>query len=486
MLRRVDKFFLAVAVLMLLRLMGMVWMPLMDASEPRYAEIARVMMETGDWITPWFKPGVPFWGKPPLSFWAQALSMRWLGVSEFSARLPAWIAMLMTLYAIWVVGRHHGGRRAANWAILIYASSALPFVASGAVLTDPFLVLGTTLAMAGFLLPSWHWKVLATLGVAIGLLAKGPLTLVLVGGPVVLSGIFARDPASAAGAFRKFCLSGLLAVMVALPWYLMAEWKTPGFLEYFLVGEHWNRFVHPGWHGDLYGFAHRKPYGAILLYWLLGTFPWGIVAMIWLGVGVIRCSILQRWKARLARPGEGLLLGWVVFALLFFTFSGNVIWTYTLPAIPAFAIVLGRAIATRLRYRSLIQRHRLIKVFSICAMVAPALALVIFTAVMINAVSTRTERGLVRQAGAISGGELPIWYVDYMPFSARFYSRGHARLVSSKEIPSLVERPESMLFAIERSSLEDIRKLLGARAAIMGGSTGFALVHVQARGEEGH
>ncbi len=48
-------------------------LPFADTTEPRYAEMARIMAETGDWITPWFDIGVPFWGKPPLSFWSQAL-----------------------------------------------------------------------------------------------------------------------------------------------------------------------------------------------------------------------------------------------------------------------------------------------------------------------------------------------------------------------------------------------------------------------------
>ena len=72
-------------------------MPLADTSEPRYAEIARLMAVTGDWVTPWFEPGVPFWGKPPLAFWAPALSIKLLGLSEFSLRLPAFAAMLGVL-----------------------------------------------------------------------------------------------------------------------------------------------------------------------------------------------------------------------------------------------------------------------------------------------------------------------------------------------------------------------------------------------------
>ena len=49
------------------RMVGMALVPLADTTEARYGEIARKMAETGDWITPQFKYGIPFWAKPPLS-----------------------------------------------------------------------------------------------------------------------------------------------------------------------------------------------------------------------------------------------------------------------------------------------------------------------------------------------------------------------------------------------------------------------------------
>ncbi|NLZ11765.1 MAG: glycosyltransferase family 39 protein, partial [Alcaligenaceae bacterium] len=61
-----DRHFSLLLMLLLgVPLLAMVMMPLADTTEPRYAEIARLMAASGDWITPWFEPGVPFWGKPP-------------------------------------------------------------------------------------------------------------------------------------------------------------------------------------------------------------------------------------------------------------------------------------------------------------------------------------------------------------------------------------------------------------------------------------
>jgi len=174
--RFIWLFFLILA----LQLFGMVLIPFSGTSEPRYAEIARMMAESGDWITPWFEPGVPFWGKPPLSFWVQALSIRLFGLDEWAVRFPSLLAFLAILAVIHTVARRYAGLRAAFWAVIVYASCALPYIAGIAVLTDPFLALGTTLCMAGFVLGQWYWRALGFVGLAIGLLAKGPLAGVLV------------------------------------------------------------------------------------------------------------------------------------------------------------------------------------------------------------------------------------------------------------------------------------------------------------------
>ena len=152
------------------RLFAMAVMPLADTSEPRYAEIARLMAVTGDWVTPWFEPGVPFWGKPPLAFWAPALSIKLLGLSEFSLRLPAFAAMLGVLALVHAFAARRFGVSAARWAALVFATMLLPLASAGAVLTDPYLALGVTLSMTSFLLArrdgprggamasSWVWR----------------------------------------------------------------------------------------------------------------------------------------------------------------------------------------------------------------------------------------------------------------------------------------------------------------------------------------
>ena len=179
--RYINWSIVAIAIVLLLRLPAMLWLPLVDTSEPRYAEIARLMLVSGDYITPWFEPGVPFWGKPPLSFWTEALSMGLFGVNEFAVRLPSWIVTVLTAYLIFVFVKTFFTEKMALLASLIYASSGLIFISAGAVITDPFLTLGITLSLVALPLAIQthlkRWQYGFFIGLAIGLLAKGPLAL---------------------------------------------------------------------------------------------------------------------------------------------------------------------------------------------------------------------------------------------------------------------------------------------------------------------
>jgi len=73
-MQRSNRFILLLGGLLVVQFLAMAFFPLADTSEPRYAAIARLMSESGDWITPFFSPGVPFWGKPPFSFGASVVA----------------------------------------------------------------------------------------------------------------------------------------------------------------------------------------------------------------------------------------------------------------------------------------------------------------------------------------------------------------------------------------------------------------------------
>ena len=354
--RWVQAVWVALALLLIARLVTMAWIPLMDTTEARYGEIGRKMVTLGDWITPWHEMGVPFWGKPVLSFWLTAASFKLLGIHEFAARLPHLMCSLGAMLCVWNVVRRHGPA-VATIAAALMGGSLLFFLGGAAVMTDEAMVLGITMATCSTWLAMasddeaqrHRHRWLAFVGAAIGVMAKGPLTLVLIGTPLFLWALWC-------GRWRALWqalpwIRGLL-LMAALtvPWFWLAERKTPGFIEYFIVGEHFHRFVTPGWSGDLYGNAHHHVKGTIWAYAAGALAPWTLlVPLLW---------IWQRWKGSPQRPAEvpalssepasvpwrltlreerRLALLWGLVPLVFFTASSNIIWTYVLPAIPGLA-----------------------------------------------------------------------------------------------------------------------------------------------------
>lgn len=466
---RIPSLWLLLGGILLLRLVTMGIVPFAETTEPRYAEMARLMAVSGDWITPWFSQTQPFWGKPPLAFWAEAISIHLLGNSEFAIRLPSWLATLATLYLVFRLAQQLYDTATARRAALIYATCALVYVIAGAVLTDPFLALGTTWMMAGFVLnragAGTRWGYGFFLGMSIGLLAKGPLVLVLAGGataPALLYPALRQQ-------LRQLPWAGglLLTSVLVLPWYVLAEQKTPGFLQYFLVGEHILRFIDPGWSGDLYGSAHQRAHGTIWLYALAATFPWSLLVLphlLWrAGAGKLP-PLLQTLRSD---PRLGYLLGWALFTPVFFTLAGNILWTYVLPAIPAFSILAARSLSLRLpRLQG-------------WSLPVPAAVLIGGIMVSLNPLLLNTEKPLVDYAEAVMPGTA-LAYLDSLPFSARYYSEDRVQQVESEQLTEwLATRTEPALLAVRLRDRNRQQALAAAGYAPNAQSSRFMLYRIQ-------
>lgn len=458
-----------IGALLLVRLGSLALYPVMDNTEARYADIARRMVQSGDWITPWFSDTLPFWGKPPLSFWATALSFKLLGVNEFAARLPH---LLMGVLVAGLVGWHAArlSRRAAWHAVAWLGASSLFLVSSGAVMTDMAMTLGTTLVMLGF------WQALHTdgrntafswpmvLGASIGLLAKGPVSVILWGLPILAWTVLTGRVRTACR--RVAWLRGAAVVLaLSLPWYLWAESRTPGFLEYFIVGEHWRRFVTPGWTGDLYGSAHDYPRGSIWLFALGAIAPWPLL---------LPALLVARRAAPTATPvvasddaENRFLLLWGLTPCFFFTLAGNILWTYVLPGLPALALLAGRWTATR-------QRQRWAE-----GVVTAGLVVSITAAVGLLVVARADGRFESKSAKALVSeyrqrrqpGE-PLYFVGRVPFSGSFYSDGQARAL---EHMGALPVGQAALVILEQKDLDSLPDDQRARLAPISGSGGSVL-----------
>lgn len=323
------------------RIMAMIFFPLTDATEARYGEIARKMSETNDWITPQYDYGVPFWAKPPLSTWLSAASMDVFGWNEFAARLPSLLIALALLPLIYIFSEKQ--HRQTSIAMLL--TMGLFYIAMGTVMTDMTLLLSCTLALVAFWFAveekslRWGYAFFAALG--IGMLAKGPIALVLSGLPVFVWLFWAKSWKKMFSSLPIF--SGILLMLaICLPWYILAERKTPGFLEYFIVGEHFKRFLVPGWNGDLYGHAHEAPLGSIWPFLLADGFPWSfILPGIW-GYRYFRKQPVI--AVPLLDSRAKFLLCWLLLPNIFFTFAHNILFTYALVSMPALALLIAREI----------------------------------------------------------------------------------------------------------------------------------------------
>lgn len=398
----------------LLRLLTLPAYPLHDTTEARYAEIARLMVVSDDWVSPHVAPDTPFWAKPPLSTWAAAASMKLLGANEFAARLPSLLFTLLTVALVVFLGRQLLSANAAIAAGAILLTSVMGFGAAGAVMTDAALAFSTTLSLVAFRFaaerPGSRWSYLFFVGLALGLLAKGPVALVLVGLPILAWSLWQQN-IPWLWRVLPWLRGGVLMLAIAAPWYALAEVRTPGFLEYYFVGEHWHRFIDSGWQGDLYGDAHAHTRGTIWLYGLLAALPWSLLAL-YAGARHVQAGGLR------LDPWHAYLLLWMLAPLVFFTFAGNILAAYVLPGLPAFALLLGDYLVKRERQ------------FARLGLIVPALLLgAILSGVMEHA-AYRSQKDLL----ALHYARRPtsaLRYFPRLPASASFYSAGRAQAIAS-------------------------------------------------------
>ena len=163
-----------------------------EPDEGRYSEIAREMIETGDWLVPhlWYLPHLD---KPPMTCWLVAASMKLFGQNEWAARLPAALAGISGVWAAFLLGSSLGGRRVGFWSALILQSSLLYFAMARMLTPDIFVTQFVAWAMY-FFWRSWRalnpesripnsefllWHLAGWAAIALGFLTKGPIALAI-------------------------------------------------------------------------------------------------------------------------------------------------------------------------------------------------------------------------------------------------------------------------------------------------------------------
>jgi 4-amino-4-deoxy-L-arabinose transferase-like glycosyltransferase len=310
--------------------------------EPRYAWIARDMVETGDWVTPRLY-GKPWFEKPVLYYWGTALSFRLFGVGEAPARFPSALAALFaTLSMAWLALRFYGVETA-RWLLLLLPTTVGMIGFSHAAATDmPFAaMLAIAMVFAARLLglvPKSSTSFTSSnsftsflfgffLGLAV--LAKGPAAIVLSGGAVLLWAVFTRRWRDSFRCLHPIAIASFC--LTALPWYILCARRNPDFFRTFIVEHNFRRYLTPE-------FQHIQPFWFYVPILLIAFAPWTL-ALLW--TVVIR--VVRREHKFQLSPISLFLLSWAIFCLIFFSISKSKLPGYILPAVPAIGLLLARS-----------------------------------------------------------------------------------------------------------------------------------------------
>lgn len=307
---------------------------LVKPDEGRYAEIAREMAVSGDWVTPRLN-GIKYFEKPPLQYWATAAAYEAFGQHEWTARLwPALTGFLGVLLSFYT-GQRLFGREAGILAAAELGSSFF-WVGMGHFNSlDMGLSFFLQLALFGFLIAQHappgqqsqrNWMLLAWAAAALAVLSKGLIALVLPGASLVLYSVLTRDWQP----WRRLHPVGGVAVFLAIaaPWFIAVALRNPEFLRFFFIHEHFERFLTP---------VHRRvePWWYFVPVLLVAALPWSFLA--------IHAGVAQ-WRAADApqRRALRMLVIWSLFTLFFFSLSSSKLPSYILPILPAAALLAGR------------------------------------------------------------------------------------------------------------------------------------------------
>jgi Dolichyl-phosphate-mannose-protein mannosyltransferase len=300
---------------------------LVGADEPRYAQIAREMLQRHDWITPVLN-GVPWLEKPVLYYWGAMISYSLFGVSDWAARVPTAVLTTMMVFAVYgFLRRFRTGSEGAG--VLICASLAGVIGFGRAASTDMPLAATFTIAMLGWY--TWHEtqrkRFLAVFYVFMSLatLAKGPVGPFL-GSLIVM--VFAALRRDWPLIWKTLWIPGiLLFLIIALPWFVLVQRANPEFIRVFIFEHNLARFG-----TDM--FRHKQPSWYFIPVLMAGLLPW-LVFAIAAFVRVLKPAFRERSSFEL------FFVLWAALPVIFFSLSQSKLPGYILPAIPPFAILLA-------------------------------------------------------------------------------------------------------------------------------------------------
>jgi 4-amino-4-deoxy-L-arabinose transferase-like glycosyltransferase len=326
-------------VLWIFALIALVWFSnleyrkLVRPDEGRYAEIAREMVTSGDWVTPRLD-GIKYFEKPALQYWATAIAYTLFGQHEWTARLWSGLTGFLGILLIYYTGCRLFGVEAGFYSALVLASSLLYAVIGHINTLDMGVTFFMALSLCGFLLAQkipekrTLWMSVAWAAMGCSILSKGLIGIVLPGAVLVLYSLLQRDFAI----WKRITLiSGMLIMLlISAPWFILVCRDNPQFFHFFFIHEHFERFLTKD-HGRYH------PWGYFIPILIAGILPWTVTLF-----GALK----DAWKRESGefQPGRFLLI-WIVFIYFFFSISDSKLPSYILPIFPAAALLIGKKLA---------------------------------------------------------------------------------------------------------------------------------------------
>ena len=333
-LRRLTDWLLLAGFCAFLFFYGLGSFGLIGADEPRYAQVAREMLERHDWVTPTLG-GVAWLEKPALYYWQATIAYRMFGVSDWAARAPSALDATLMVFAIYLFlqrfrpGSHLDGA-------LITASTAGMIGFARAASMD--MALAAMFAIALLAWYAWYesqsriFLAIFYVSLALGTLAKGPVAPFLA---ALILALFSW----AKGDFRLlrrtvWGLGILLFLAIALPWYVAVQVRNPQFVRVFIFEHNLARFGSNLYH-------HKEPFWYYVPAALLGLAPWVILV-----IAAMSQTVRAWWsEKREMLSGENaldvFLAIWLFVPLAFFSVSQSKLPGYILPALPAGTLLLA-------------------------------------------------------------------------------------------------------------------------------------------------
>lgn len=323
---------------------------LTETSETRYAECAREMLVTGNWMEPQLE-FQPHWTKPPVAYWCMAAGMKIFGVNAWGARLPGVFALLVATWGVAAMGRRLWDARIGMVAGTVFALG-FPLFGAYVVTTDIYLTAAETLAGAAFVFAATEADAGRRLRCTMAMWAGWGLAFLIKGPPALLP-LLAMIPWNLMQAReRRLRLAHPLGLLcfaaVALPWYLLMLHRHPNLLEYYVGTEIVGRVSTDLGH-------NRAWYKAIEIYApaLLGACGafgvWAAVVALVRGGWARGARWAGLWRARDERL---LLVGWAVLPMIVFCLSRSKLHLYILPLVAPLALLAGRVLANRVSWRA--------------------------------------------------------------------------------------------------------------------------------------